>query len=114
MVLTGVALNRTGATRGIYAEPWNTYVSIVTGSGFAACVDLRVGHTFGCVHTVELTGTAAVFIPAGVGNWYSCPTDLLSLYCVTLGGLRHSGALHVIPIRNEQSRLVCSHKRLDV
>ncbi|MBC7401717.1 MAG: dTDP-4-dehydrorhamnose 3,5-epimerase family protein [Microbacteriaceae bacterium] len=55
-------------------------MSIVRGSDFAAYVDLRVGDTFGCVHTVELIGTTAVFIPAGIGNWYQCPTDLLSLY----------------------------------
>ena len=82
MVQTGVAVNRTGSTRGIHAEPWNTYVSIVRGSGFAAYVDLRVGDTFGCLHTVELTPKTAVFIPAGVGNSYQCLADLHYLYSV--------------------------------
>jgi dTDP-4-dehydrorhamnose 3,5-epimerase-like enzyme len=82
VVQTGVAVNRTGSTRGIHAVPWNTYVSIVTGSGFAAYVDPRVGDTFGCVHTVELIPTTALLIPAGVGNWNQCATDLHYLYSV--------------------------------
>lgn len=82
VVQTSVAFNMTGSTRGIHAEPWNKYVSIVTGSAFAAYVDLRPGVTFGRVHTVELTPTTAVFIPAGVGNSYQCLTDLHYLYSV--------------------------------
>lgn len=59
-----------GVTRGIHAEPWDKFVSIVHGLAFGAWVDLREGPTFGVVHTQELDERTAVFVPRGVGNSY--------------------------------------------
>ncbi|MFK5633444.1 MULTISPECIES: sugar nucleotide-binding protein [unclassified Ornithinimicrobium] len=59
-----------GVTRGIHAEPWDKFVSIVHGRAFGAWVDLREGPTFGVVHTQELDEHTAVFVPRGVGNSY--------------------------------------------
>jgi dTDP-4-dehydrorhamnose 3,5-epimerase len=59
-----------GATRGIHAEPWDKFVSIITGRVFAAWVDLREGPTFGTTFTVEMDPAVAVFVPRGVGNSY--------------------------------------------
>ena len=57
-----------GTTRGIHAEPWDKYVSVVTGRIFGAWVDLRPGPAFGTVFTAELDPSRAVFVPRGVGN----------------------------------------------
>jgi len=57
-----------GVVRGIHAEPWDKYISLVTGRVFVAYVDLRRGDTFGVVETLELTPNRAVFLPQGVGN----------------------------------------------
>ncbi len=61
---------RAGVTRGIHAEPWDKFVSIVHGRAFGAWVDLRQGPTFGTVHTEVLDARTAVFVPRGVGNSY--------------------------------------------
>jgi dTDP-4-dehydrorhamnose 3,5-epimerase len=57
-----------GVTRGFHAEPWDKYISVVTGKVFAAYVDLRKGPTFGLVVTVEIDANKAVFLPRGVAN----------------------------------------------
>jgi dTDP-4-dehydrorhamnose 3,5-epimerase len=57
-----------GVTRGFHAEPWDKYISVVTGKVFAAYVDLRKGSTFGKLVTVEITLNKAVFLPQGVAN----------------------------------------------
>ena len=57
-----------GVVRGIHAEPWDKYISLVTGRVFVAYVDLRAGDSFGIVETLELTPNRAVFLPQGVGN----------------------------------------------
>ena len=57
-------------TRGIHAEPWDKYVSVVTGRIFGAWVDLREGPTRGTVVTCEIGPDRAVFVPRGVGNSY--------------------------------------------
>jgi len=57
-----------GVTRGFHAEPWDKYISVVTGKVFAAYVDLRQGDTFGKVVTVEITPNVAVYLPEGVAN----------------------------------------------
>ena len=57
-----------GTTRGIHAEPWDKWVSVVAGRVFGAWVDLRAGATFGNVFTAELDPSHAVFVPRGVGN----------------------------------------------
>jgi dTDP-4-dehydrorhamnose 3,5-epimerase len=59
-----------GVTRGIHAEPWDKFVSVVHGRAFGAWVDLREGPTFGVVHTQVLNQHTAVFVPRGVGNSY--------------------------------------------
>ncbi|KUH67915.1 dTDP-4-dehydrorhamnose reductase [Mycolicibacterium novocastrense] len=57
-----------GTTRGIHAEPWDKFVSVATGRGFAAWVDLRAGPTFGTTFSTEIDPSRAVFVPRGVGN----------------------------------------------
>ena len=57
-----------GTTRGVHAEPWDKFVSVVTGRIFGAWVDLRAGQSFGKVFTAELDPSKAVFVPRGVGN----------------------------------------------
>lgn len=57
-----------GVTRGIHAEPWDKYISVATGSVFAAIVDLRKGDTFGLVETFTITPDKAIFVPRGCGN----------------------------------------------
>ncbi len=59
-----------GVTRGIHAEPWDKYITIITGKIFTAFVDLRAGAKFGQVVTMEISPTKAVYIPRGVGNSY--------------------------------------------
>ena len=44
-------INR-GTIRGFHAEPWDKYISTITGTVFAAYVDLRKGDSFGRVVTV--------------------------------------------------------------
>src|SRR5689334_3584015 len=57
-----------GVTRGFHAEPWDKYISVVTGKVFAAYVDLRKGASFGKVVTVEIDANKTVFLPQGVAN----------------------------------------------
>jgi dTDP-4-dehydrorhamnose 3,5-epimerase/reductase len=57
-----------GTTRGIHAEPWDKFVSVVAGRAFGAWVDLREGPGFGQLFTAELDPATAVFVPRGVGN----------------------------------------------
>jgi dTDP-4-dehydrorhamnose 3,5-epimerase len=64
-----------GVTRGLHAEPWDKYISIVTGKVFSAYVDLRNGPTFGKVATVEITPNVAVFLPQGIANSFQTLED---------------------------------------
>lgn len=57
-----------GVVRGIHAEPWDKYISVVKGKVFSAYVDLRKGPTFGTVVTLEITPNIAVYLPQGVAN----------------------------------------------
>lgn len=66
---------RRGVTRGIHAEPWDKYVSIATGSAFAAIIDFRKGPTYGKVLTFELNPGIALFVPKGCGNSYQAMED---------------------------------------
>jgi dTDP-4-dehydrorhamnose reductase/dTDP-4-dehydrorhamnose 3,5-epimerase len=59
-----------GTTRGIHAEPWDKFISVVTGRIFGAWVDLRENDTFGTVFTAELGPDQAIYVPRGVGNSY--------------------------------------------
>ena len=72
-----------GVVRGIHAEPWDKYISLVTGRVFVAFVDLRAGDTFGVLETLELTPNRAVFLPQGVGNSFqTLEPDTYYLYSV--------------------------------
>jgi dTDP-4-dehydrorhamnose 3,5-epimerase len=72
-----------GVTRGVHAEPWDKYISVVTGKVFAAYVDLRAGDSFGKVVTVEITPNVTVFLPQGVGNSFqTLEPDTYYLYSV--------------------------------
>lgn len=74
---------QTGVIRGFHAEPWDKYISVVTGKVFAAYVDLRKGESFGKVVTVEITPNKAVFLPEGVGNSFqTLEPDTYYLYSV--------------------------------
>jgi len=74
---------RKGATRGFHAEPWDKYVSVVTGRAFCAYVDLRPGDSFGKVETIEITPDKAVFVPMGVANSFqTLDDDTYYLYSV--------------------------------
>lgn len=68
-VQNNVSFNaKKGVTRGIHAEPWDKYISIMSGKIFGAWVDLREGDTFGTVFTAEIDPTKAIYVPRGVGN----------------------------------------------
>ncbi|MCL2452019.1 dTDP-4-dehydrorhamnose 3,5-epimerase family protein, partial [Candidatus Saccharibacteria bacterium] len=68
--------NKTGATRGLHAEPWDKFVSIGSGKIFGAWVDIREGSpTFGKTYTTILDPGKAIFIPRGVANGYQTLTD---------------------------------------
>ncbi len=57
-----------GVTRGIHAEPWEKYVSLIAGKAHAVFVELRKEQNFGTTVEIELTPGKAVFVPRGVGN----------------------------------------------
>ncbi|MDB5163558.1 MAG: dTDP-4-dehydrorhamnose 35-epimerase related [Candidatus Saccharibacteria bacterium] len=72
-----------GVTRGFHAEPWDKYISIVTGKVFSAYVDLRQGPNFGRTVTVEITPTKTVFLPQGIANSFqTLEPDTYYLYSV--------------------------------
>ncbi len=75
VVQNSLAYNKKGVTRGFHAEPWDKYVSVVSGKVFVAYVDLRKGESFGKTVTLEVNVNKAVFVPRGVGNSYQCITD---------------------------------------
>jgi dTDP-4-dehydrorhamnose 3,5-epimerase len=58
-----------GVLRGIHAEPWDKYVTVISGKVFGAWVDLRKAN-FGKVVTMEIDENKAVFVPHGVANAY--------------------------------------------
>lgn len=64
-----------GVVRGFHMEPWDKYISVVTGKVFCAYLDLRKGDTFGKVVTVELDRNKAVFLPQGVANSFQTLVD---------------------------------------
>jgi len=72
-----------GVTRGFHAEPWDKYISVITGLVFAAYVDLRQGDSFGKVVTVEINPNKAVFLPQGVANSFqTLEPDTYYLYSI--------------------------------
>lgn len=75
VIQNSLAYNKKAVTRGFHAEPWDKYISVVTGKVFAAFVDARQNDSFGKIVTIEITPTTAVYLPRGVGNSYQCLTD---------------------------------------
>lgn len=70
-IQNNVSFNKeAGTTRGIHAEPWDKYVSVVGGSVFGVWVDLREGPDFGRSFTATIGPGLAVFVPRGVGNGF--------------------------------------------
>lgn len=69
IVQNSVSYNKEkGVIRGFHAEPWDKYISVITGKVFAAYVDLRKGDSFGKVVTVEIGPNTTVYLPRGVAN----------------------------------------------
>src|SRR3989338_1806430 len=61
VVQNGLAYNKQkGVTRGFHAEPWDKYISVVTGKIFVAYVDLRPGDHFGQAIALEVDNNKAV------------------------------------------------------
>lgn len=76
VVQNSISYNKAkGVTRGLHAEPWDKYISVVKGSVFAAYVDLRKGDGFGRVETIKITPNKAVFLPRGVANSFQTLED---------------------------------------
>ena len=85
VVQTNVSYNKgRGIARGLHAEPWEKYISVVRGRAFVAYVDLRAGDNFGKVVTLEVNNNKAVFVPLGVANSYlTLDEDTYYIYSVT-------------------------------
>jgi dTDP-4-dehydrorhamnose 3,5-epimerase len=75
-VQTSVSYNKkAGVIRGFHAEPWDKYISVLSGRIFCAYVDLRKGESFGKTVTVEIDNNKAVYLPRGIGNSFQTLTD---------------------------------------
>ncbi|MFJ2617899.1 sugar nucleotide-binding protein [Glutamicibacter sp. NPDC087344] len=73
-----------GTTRGLHAEPWDKYISVLSGKIFGAWVDLRPGAGFGTVYTATVGPDSALFIPRGVANGFqTLDPDTVYSYLVT-------------------------------
>lgn len=76
IVQNNVSYNKDrGVVRGFHAEPWDKYISVVTGKVFVAYIDLRKGPSFGKIYTDELDNNKAVFLPRGVANAFQTLAD---------------------------------------
>lgn len=76
VVQNNVSFNKErGVIRGFHAEPWDKYISVITGKVFVAYLDLRKGPSFGKVATWELDNTKAVYLPRGVANSFQTLED---------------------------------------
>ncbi|MGH7156935.1 MAG: dTDP-4-dehydrorhamnose 3,5-epimerase family protein [Candidatus Saccharimonadales bacterium] len=76
IVQNNVSLNKEhGVIRGFHAEPWDKYISVITGKIFVAYLDLRKGPSFGKLYTGELDNNKAVYLPRGVANSYQTLED---------------------------------------
>lgn len=64
-----------GTMRGFHAEPWDKYISVASGSVFAAWVDLREGAGFGSSFTLQIDPGIAVLVPRGVANAFQTLED---------------------------------------
>ena len=76
IVQTNVSYNKEpGVIRGFHAEPWDKYISVVSGRVFCAYVDLRPGPAFGRVVVGEIDNNQAVYLPRGVANAFQTLAD---------------------------------------
>jgi dTDP-4-dehydrorhamnose 3,5-epimerase len=76
VVQTNLSYNKQkGVARGFHAEPWDKYISVVSGRVYVAYIDLRPGDNFGKVATNELDYDKAVFVPKGVANAFQTVED---------------------------------------
>jgi dTDP-4-dehydrorhamnose 3,5-epimerase len=76
VVQNNVSFNKTkGVIRGFHAEPWDKYISVITGRVFVAYLDLRKGSTFGKLYTGEINNSKSVFLPRGVANAFQTLDD---------------------------------------
>jgi len=83
VVQTNVSYNKdAGVIRGFHAEPWDKYISVISGKVFVAYVDLRPGPTFGKIVTDELSDNKAVFLPRGVANAFQTLSETYYIYSV--------------------------------
>jgi dTDP-4-dehydrorhamnose 3,5-epimerase len=83
VVQTNISYNKdAGVIRGFHAEPWDKYISVVTGRVFCAYVDLREGDSFGKKVAVELDHDKAVFLPKGVANGFQTLEETYYIYSV--------------------------------
>ncbi len=83
VVQTNVSYNKdAGVIRGFHAEPWDKYISVISGKVFSAYVDLRNGVSFGKKVTVELDNNKAVFLPKGVANAFQTLSETYYIYSV--------------------------------
>ena len=83
VVQTNISYNKeSGVIRGFHAEPWDKYISVVSGKVFCAYVDLRKGDSFGKKVTVELNHNKAVFAPSGVANAFQTLEEVYYIYSV--------------------------------
>jgi dTDP-4-dehydrorhamnose 3,5-epimerase len=83
VVQTNVSYNKdAGVIRGFHAEPWDKYISVISGKVFCAYVDLRRGESFGKKVTVELDNNKAVFAPRGVANAFQTLSETYYIYSV--------------------------------
>ncbi|OGL37210.1 dTDP-4-dehydrorhamnose 3,5-epimerase [Candidatus Saccharibacteria bacterium RIFCSPHIGHO2_12_FULL_49_19] len=85
VVQTNVSYNKEkGVARGLHAEPWEKYISVVKGRAFVTYVDLRAGNNFGKVVSLEIDNNKAVFVPQGVANSYqTLEEDTYYIYSVS-------------------------------
>ncbi len=67
--------DKSGATRGLHAEPWEKFISVANGSVFGAWCDLRQGPSFGQTFSIKINPGVAVFVPRGVANGYQTLED---------------------------------------
>ena len=71
-----VSFNHKHALRGLHAEPWDKYVSIVDeGKVIGSWVDLREGDTFGNTYQTIIDASKGIFVPRGVANGFQVLTD---------------------------------------
>jgi dTDP-4-dehydrorhamnose 3,5-epimerase len=76
VVQNNVSYNpKAGVTRGIHAEPWEKFITVVYGTAFAAIVDFRPDGNFGAIETFELNPGTAIFVPRGCGNSFQTLED---------------------------------------